>query len=67
LNTHFEIVNAFCKTLINRDERFCKTAVGWVLREISKTEKKYVVEFLEVNKPFVTYEVKQNAIKYFAQ
>lgn len=45
LNTHFEIVNAFCKTLINRDERFCKTAVGWVLREISKTEKSMLLNF----------------------
>lgn len=65
LNTHFEIVDAFCQTLITRDERFCKTAVGWVLREISKFDKNYVVKFLEVYNPHVTFEVKQNASKYF--
>lgn len=30
--------------LIKREERFAKTAVGWILREISKTDEKIVLD-----------------------
>ena len=36
-----------CSKLIRREERFAKTAVGWILRELSKTDKKAVVAFIE--------------------
>ncbi|HRI48475.1 MAG TPA: DNA alkylation repair protein [Ignavibacteriaceae bacterium] len=65
LRAHLELVDMFNKSLINREERFCKTAVGWVLREISKFDKKYVMKFLEEHHSHVTLEVKKNATKYF--
>lgn len=65
LKEYLELVDMFNKSLIKREERFCKTAVGWVLREISKFDKNYVVKFLETHNPLVTSEVKQNVTKYF--
>lgn len=65
LEAHLKLVDMFNKSLIKREERFCKTAVGWVIREISKFDKSYVVKFLEDHNPHVTSEVKQNATKYF--
>ncbi|MEK6903759.1 MAG: DNA alkylation repair protein [Nanoarchaeota archaeon] len=38
-----------CSILIKRDERFAKTGVGWILREISKSDKGIVVEFIDKN------------------
>lgn len=63
LNDHLSIVEKFCSVLIVREERFCKTAVGWVLREISKFNKKFVVDFLEATKQYLTPEVINNAKK----
>lgn len=65
LKEHAEIVDKFSTVLIKRKERFCKTAVGWVLREISKSDKNYVKKFLEVHRQFITPEVIKNAGKYF--
>jgi 3-methyladenine DNA glycosylase AlkD len=66
LEKNLDLIDIFNKSLIKREERFCKTAVGWVLREISKFDKNYVVKFLETHHPHVTSEVKQNATKYFS-
>lgn len=65
LKEHISIVEKFSEVLIRREERFCKTAVGWVLREISKFNKKFVVDFLEASKLHATPEVIKNAKKYF--
>ena len=65
LKDHTELVDRFSIVLIKREERFCKTAVGWVLREISKSDKNYVEKFLEVHRHFVTQEVIKNSGKYF--
>lgn len=65
LKEHTELVDGFSIVLIKREERFCKTAVGWVLREISKSDKNYVLKFLEFHRQFVTQEVIKNAQKYF--
>jgi 3-methyladenine DNA glycosylase AlkD len=67
LNGHLGLVDLFNKSLIKRNERFCKTAVGWSLREISKLDKEYVKRFLETHSYYVTAEVKKNAAKYFAE
>jgi len=64
LKEHLNIVEKFSKVLIKREERFCKTAVGWVLREISKSNKKFVVGFLDTEKLYATPEVIKNATKY---
>jgi 3-methyladenine DNA glycosylase AlkD len=57
----------FSEKLIKREERFCKTSVGWVLREYSKKDNKFVIDFLEQNKEWTTKEVIKNATKYIEQ
>jgi 3-methyladenine DNA glycosylase AlkD len=56
---------AFSRKLIRRKERFCKTAVGWVLREVSRFDVDFVKKFLAENEPYTTKEVIKNATKYF--
>jgi 3-methyladenine DNA glycosylase AlkD len=64
IEEHTSIILTFSEYLIKRDERFCKTAVGWVLRQYSKINEKLVIEFLERNKNWTTKEVIKNATKY---
>ena len=54
----------FSSELIRRDERFCKTAVGWVLREWSKINSDDVTSFLRDFEPYMTREVVRNATKH---
>ena len=54
-----------CKNLIKRDARFAKTSVGWLLREISKTNPKSVKEFITTHKKHFSNEALRNAQKYF--
>jgi len=53
--------------LIKREERFCKTAVGWVLREYSKIDRDFVEKFLSYHKKWTTNEVIRNAKKHINQ
>jgi 3-methyladenine DNA glycosylase AlkD len=65
LKEHTDLVDGFSVVLIKREERFCKTAVGWVLRELSKSDKIYVENFLKVHRQFTTQEVIKNSGRYF--
>lgn len=67
IERHFETIQQFSAELIKREERFCKTAVGWVLREYSKIDNKFVKDFLEQNRDWTTKEVIKNATKYIRQ
>lgn len=51
--------------LIKREERFAKTAVGWIMRELSKVDKEIVVDFIEENRHNFSRESHENAVKYF--
>ena len=51
--------------LIKREERFAKTAVGWILRELSKVDEQLVVDFIAEYRPYFSRESHENAIKYF--
>lgn len=51
--------------LIQREERFAKTAVGWLLREISKIDQGIVVDFLKEYGQHFSKECLENSIKYF--
>ncbi|MDE0088175.1 MAG: DNA alkylation repair protein [Candidatus Poribacteria bacterium] len=51
--------------LIKREERFAKTAVGWILRELSKVDKQIVVDFIAEYRECFSRESHENAIKYF--
>ncbi len=42
-----DLIRSSCSVLIQREERFTKTAVGWILRELSKIYKKEVVSCIE--------------------
>jgi 3-methyladenine DNA glycosylase AlkD len=61
---YLEIVKTLMEKLIQRKERFAKTAVGWILREISKTNMNYVEEFLKKYTKYLTSEIINNALKY---
>lgn len=64
IGEHEELIFNFSKRLIKREERFCKTAVGWVLREYSKKDAPRVKKFLEKYEEWTTLEVIRNATKY---
>lgn len=55
----------FSDTLIRRKERFAKTAVGWVMREYSKHDPDFVLDFLSKHVNDTSAEVKRNALKYY--
>lgn len=67
LTDHSREVERFCDILIRRQERFAKTAVGWVLREYSKKDPEFVLSFLSKHVKYTTAEVKRNALKYYRQ
>ena len=52
--------------LVKREERFLKTAVGWILRELSKIDKDLVVAFIKANRQYFSKESLENSIKYFS-
>ncbi|MBT3823942.1 MAG: DNA alkylation repair protein [Candidatus Marinimicrobia bacterium] len=64
LQEHKNIIHELSRTLIQREERFCKTSVGWVMREISKFDQNYVESFLDDYDEWCTKEVIRNAKKY---
>ncbi|MCB9050892.1 MAG: DNA alkylation repair protein [Lewinellaceae bacterium] len=66
ITEHIDTIEAFSITLIQREERFCKTSVGWVLREYSRHDKAFVRRFLEMYKEWTTPEVVKNARKYIS-
>jgi 3-methyladenine DNA glycosylase AlkD len=54
-----------CDSLIRRDERFAKTAVGWILRDLSRHDENGVEEFVESHVKCFSIESLRNALKYF--
>jgi 3-methyladenine DNA glycosylase AlkD len=57
----------FSDILIRREERFAKTAVGWVMREYSRVDVDFVLDFLSRHMKYTTWDVKRNALKYYRQ
>lgn len=64
---HGREIERFSDVLIRREERFAKTAVGWVMREYSKHDEDFVLAFLSKHVKYTTAEVKRNALKYYRQ
>ena len=64
---YYLLIRESCKTLIRRDERFAKTAVGWILRDISKHDEPWVKAFIDNNLSHFSNESLKNATKYFGQ
>lgn len=64
INQYEKIIREFSIELIKREERFCKTSVGWVLREYSKIDSDFVTIFLSDFENWTTKEVIRNASKH---
>ncbi|KAA3611722.1 MAG: DNA alkylation repair protein [Planctomycetota bacterium] len=62
----FQVLQS-CSKLIRRPERFAKTGVGWVLREISKFDMEAVSGFVEQHRQDFSRESLKNALKYADQ
>jgi len=61
---YHNMIEKSCSNLIKIEERFSKTAVGWILREISKHDDKLVKQFIERNMSHFSIESLRNALKY---
>lgn len=64
---YYDMIERSCSNLIKREERFAKTAVGWILREISKHDSKLVKQFIERNMSHFSIESLRNTLKYSAK
>jgi hypothetical protein len=53
--------------VIRRPERFAKTAVGWILREVSRNDPLFVRRVVTDNMDYFSPEGLKNAIKYFSK
>lgn len=67
LSAHLKTVDRFSDILIRREERFAKSAVGWVMRECSKLDEEFVLDFLSRHVKFTTWAVKRTALRYYRQ
>lgn len=67
IKKHSKNIELFSDILIRREERFAKTAVGWVMREYSKLDEEFVLDFLSKHVKYTTWDVKRNALKYHRQ
>jgi 3-methyladenine DNA glycosylase AlkD len=65
IGEHAKTIERLSDILIRREERFAKTAVGWVMREYSKVDEEFVLDFLSRHVKYTTWEVKRNALKYY--
>jgi len=66
-NIYYPAIETSCHVLVRRKERFAKTAVGWILRDISKYDDSFVRKIIEENIRYFSSESLKNATKYFAK
>ncbi len=59
-----EMVLDNCTQLLESQERFVQTGVGWILRELSRSDEGRVVGFVEANLDRFSREALKNATKY---
>ncbi len=64
---YYPSVRESCRVLAARKERFAKTAVGWILREISKYNESFTCQVIKENIQHFTTESLRNATKYFTR
>ena len=62
---YYPLMKKSAEILIRQEERFRKTAVGWVMREIAHYDKTFTTDFLKANLPFFTTETLRNVTKHF--
>jgi 3-methyladenine DNA glycosylase AlkD len=59
-----EMVLDNCSHILGSQERFAQTGVGWVLRELSRSDQGRVIGFVEANLDRFSREALKNATKY---
>jgi 3-methyladenine DNA glycosylase AlkD len=59
-----EMVLDNCTHLLGSQERFAQTGVGWILRELSRSDQGRVIGFVEANLDRFSREALKNATKY---
>ena len=64
-SAYHPLIYTACSRLIRREERFAKTAVGWILHDLSKLDETTVRQFVDQNLSFFSVEALNNALKYF--
>jgi 3-methyladenine DNA glycosylase AlkD len=64
---YYSMIADSCRILIRREERFAKTAVGWVLHDVAKHDAPFVRQLLDENIAHFSIESLKNATKYFAK
>jgi 3-methyladenine DNA glycosylase AlkD len=64
---YYPLIQIAGEVLIKRKERFAKTAVGWILRDISKHDELWVRAFIDSNLSHFSNESLKNATKYFSE
>jgi 3-methyladenine DNA glycosylase AlkD len=62
---YYDLIKKSAEILIRQQERFRKTAVGWIMREIAHYDKMFVMDFLKTNLPFFSAETLRNVLKHF--
>jgi 3-methyladenine DNA glycosylase AlkD len=62
----YPLIHSVCDALIQRPERFAKTAVGWLLREVSHHNQGFVLDVIRSQAARFSSESAGNALKYFA-
>ena len=63
---YYPLIQNSCLYIIKRDERFAKTAVGWILRDISKYDQPLVQEIIMQRIQHFSTESLNNATKHFS-
>lgn len=64
---YYPMIEKSCQVLIKREEKFEKTAVGWILRDISKHDRPFVERIIEENIKYFSTESLKNGTKYFSK
>ncbi len=59
-----DLIRKSCAVLIQREERFAKTAVGWVMRELSKHDRALVRRFVDEHEPHFSRESLNSATRF---
>ena len=59
-----EMVLDTCSQLLGSQERFAQTGVGWILRELSRSDEGRVIRFVEANLDRFSREGLKNTTKY---
>ena len=63
----YPLIAEGCRIVGTREERFAKTAIGWILREVSRHERGFVHGMVEELLPLLTVESLRNATKYLGE